>query len=259
MRGRRGFKRKRKRLWFPVLGQEENAEGFLPVGEFWSFYTGQLIVGTTPATAHPMDVIGLTYDYPTEVETNAGQIPSLADWQASQWHLDGIVGKCHVGLAIDGDASNLQLLQEALIAAWFCVLKVDDTGTPRDDAAQLINYSTLFASNIREPYIWRRTWMLGRGLVSNNPTGSGALIELKSQFPEGNYAYGSSVDGPHIDAKSRRFISKDERLFFGIEAIRVAGGVGPVIGGNNIAVNYLLDFRLIGQMRQSTARRSSSM
>lgn len=70
------------------------------------------------------------------------------------------------------------------------------------------------------------------------------------------------MDGPHIESKSGRFIGEDERLFFGINAMPLAdGGAGfePRKLDTNVAVDYLLDFRLVGALRKASNRHSTSL
>lgn len=146
MRGKR--KRRHNRTWFPVEGQEATEE-ILPTGEFWAFTTGTL--KCLIANPRAADVLGLTFDFPPEVEEAAGTIPSLADWQGAAWQLASIVGKIHIGIRQDADQTYTSLLQHVLVMAWFAVLQVDDQGVPRE--ADLLKYDPMLASNIRQPYV----------------------------------------------------------------------------------------------------------
>jgi len=93
-----------------------------------------------------------------------------------------------------------------------------------------------------EPWIWRRSWLLSgvQGTSYNN-----------LRFPGSNAGYGSVMDGPHVDARTKRRVSSDDRVFFAI-------GVTTVLSGINLngAMQYWVDVRGLGSMRRPHNRGS---
>lgn len=104
-----------------------------------------------------------------------------------------------------------------------------------------LNYSPINTDAIREPWIWRRQWVLGNGIVS----------ETKNIGPKTNMEYGSVADGPHIDAKTARRVRDDERLF-GIFAVRSY----PINSTYTIPTvcRAFLDYRVLGSPRKHRQR-----
>lgn len=69
-----------------------------------------------------------------------------------------------------------------------------------------LNYDPLNADAINQPWIWRRTWIL------SDP---GATLPDKwTGFPGNTNAGAGTFDGPHIDAKTKRVVPQDHRLWF---------------------------------------------
>lgn len=245
----RRFRTRRRKggSWFPLLGIEPE-EGYLNTGEGFSFICDNLIVAPhTGADPLPINVHGLTYDFPTEAQIIAAdQIPSLADWQGSAWRLETILGKLFVNLEPGGAA------RRALVKACFFVAKVDDQGNPLStDATQ--DYNPWVVSNVREPYIWMRSWVLER---ASSPEGLGVR---NSGIPSTNVLYGSLEDGPHIHTRTKRFISKEERLFFAITAYEATADLDmcPVAVSENAPnadISYFLDIRLVGRLARMKNR-----
>lgn len=133
------------------------------------------------------------------------------------------------------------------------------------------NYSPLSPEVIREPWMWRRTWILsnGRAQLSGttggipNPFASGVDVipnvgPLPSPAaPRTNMQYGSVADGPHVDVKSVRRVGNDERLWL-IVAVRTldtlyTGGRTPTINAN-AGLGFWFDYRVLGQLRRARNR-----
>jgi len=173
----------------------------------------------------------------------AGVLPSLRDEvQGSGYRLRRIVGKLFLGLQqFDAEEPNRRPTG-ALCGAGFIVLKVDpETGEPLD-ATEPGEYSPLEAFNVPDPWIWRRTWILGNEQAQADVGPSPDAHVVWAQFPHTNAEYGSVQDGPHIDQKTRRVIGPDERLCFVVSAHRLSLTTDYQA---TIFLNGYLDYRLL--------------
>lgn len=235
-------KRRTKFTWLPILGSPaigEDDPRRANIRDVSVVVTGG---------EEDLILIPLLLDQPQESGDIAGT--SLVDIVGSEYFIKRIVGKffCSYQQVIDDEVS---IPQSVLVTAGFFIARAD-TGLANalpvgtDDA--LNNYSPAAALNIREPWIWRRAWMLG-----NNRTVAVTTIQ-NPQWPERNTDYGSVMDGPHIDARTARRVRKEERLWFAVSAGRAFSDAQegtPTSPGN---VNWLLDYRVLGALRKSVAR-----
>jgi len=74
-------------------------------------------------------------------------------------------------------------------------------------------------------------------------------------IPWTNYAHGPAVaDGPHIDQKTARTVSLEERLFLDVSVTNVDVGAE----GNDFSVNVVTDLRVLGSMRSGSGNRRNS-
>lgn len=182
----------------------------------------------------------LTVDYPAEAIRSATEHPTMADYEASGYRLRRVVGKIFVGVRQDIGAVGPPAADyptNVLVGAGFMVLRVD-TGTGAPLAiANPNSYSPLWLDNQRDPWIWRRTWLLTNEFGSSQ----GASPLGLSQAPTFNGDYGSVQDGPHIDQKTARRIGPEERLFFILSTVNV-GDAAESTG----TTEWILDYRLLG-------------
>lgn len=187
----------------------------------------------------------------------AGVLPSLRDEiQGSNYRLRRVVGKLFLACQQDTGVDQNFRPNAALIGAGFIVLKCDpETGEPLD-ATEPGEYSPLEAFNIPDPWIWRRTWILGNSLKTTSGA-SPTAAQVWCEFPHSNAEYGSVQDGPHIDQKTGRVIGPDERLFFVVSAHRLPHEVDYQLP---LFVNGYLDYRLVASFsnRVSSNRGRSS-
>lgn len=239
-------KRRAKYTWLPVLGSElESTTPGLYINKWGRDFN---------ITAAP-ESLGicrpLTADLPRDEDLTTADPGVLSDSIGQEWFLRRIVGKLFIrwGANAGGDsATNIK------IAAGFFVARADHidgdipaggdsswTGNINPGVYNMFDPSS--NATIREPWIWRRTWIIG------NPD-----IDTDTSWPKGlapysNATYGSALDGPHIDAKTMRRISNDDRLWFAMSATTWPFGSS---GGGNIIAN--LDIRLLGALRRARNR-----
>lgn len=237
-------KRKSRGTWLPVIGSDrENDEDVV-----YKISPRRQVVTADWRGNVVTEVIDLTYDVPVGED---GDITThtMADVVGSEYFLKRIVGKVFVD--IERDADN-QLVRQVLVGCGFFVARAASDGNgPIDfetgsEQERFNNYSPLAASTMREPWIWRRTWML-------QDVGAPAL-GVPRVYPQSNTYYGSVLDGPHIDAKTKRRIGNDDRLYF-ITSVTQWPNVVPDDGPYaDYTVEVLLDYRLFGSLRKAKTR-----
>lgn len=263
MRRRR---RKAKVTWFPNLGSAPVIEGV----ESFSQLKFQLTLAPQgdPATA----VSPITHDAPKE-GADIGPTDQLSDVLGNEYLVKRIVGKCFLAAAQpEDDDPAARFPKVVLIACGFFVARANDSNsggglsTPIGSAssAELSdNYGVLSLETVREPWMWRRAWILSTGRTiappgaQNTPFGVATrpvFGNMVGGAPTTNIDYGSALDGPHFDVKSARRIRQDERLWFAVSA-RVLdnefiGAPAPNRTAENM-VTGILDYRVLGQLRRA--------
>lgn len=251
-------RRKQRLTWFPTLGTQQDAVigtfGDNPSGRAFSLLG---IATTGPAVTAETE---LTFDEPsdTQVEFLGLVNPSLLNtmglsaWEMNSWRLRRIVGKMFAGCTIN-DNQEPTPAPAALFTAGIIVRSVDDeTGTPEIGGAAA-NPANL--RNIRDPWIWRRQWILSSAFSGQGTSG---VVDAFLSFPRTTADYGSVMDGPHLDQKCNRVIGPQERLILNVSAVALPIPHNSAPTGNNIEVHGYFDYRLLGSLMRSTNRRNAS-
>lgn len=240
-------RRKRQLLWMPNLGTEPAGGGF----DLTDFPAVRKFELEATGYSTDNDYLDLTWDQPTEdvITSVGGGIPSLSDWENSAWRLKRIVGKLFVACTVPTDTQ--QNASNGIVTAGFIVLKVNPDGTPHNPP---VFYDPTTLANIRDPWIWRRTWVLSP--EENQGFGVGAVTG-RSGFPITNMDYGSVLDGPHVDIKCNRIIRAEERLFLCI-SVRIYDFDVPGMTTSSFRALGMLDYRLLGTTMKASNRRNAS-
>lgn len=255
---RRTSRKRTKYTWFPTIGSAVGTDQDDVSGRAFNLSvlgTGQQSVIVSP----------ITYDAPAEPGDVDPTDPGvLAGIVGQEYFLKRIVGKFFLQLPAKREALNdPSTIRGALVGAGFFVARANDAdsggglGTPIGSAstAELVdNYSPLANETIREPWIWRRTWLLGNAAFryAEQASVTGDLAGSSgTNYPSSTADYGSVMDGPHIDAKCARRISQDERLWFAVAGVR-----WPLDEQSNAGVTLdgYLDYRLLAQLRKAHNR-----
>lgn len=262
----RRFRRRRARpLWFPPFGVVlQDGEETFSVGP-----TTFSIIVPNDGTIGTVD-IGLTFDFGQEslLKSNeTGLIVTMSDLMDSAWRVRRIIGNVFATRNLPGEgAKDYQL--GAFPAVWFAaglmVRSVDGTGATNGavDAVSRDDYD--------DPWIWRRTWILGMGQApmretpTQNIQGQGANLGAEddnsasfSHYPLTNTAYGYVAGGPLVDQKTNRVVGPEERLILtlstkGLPLTRATPGIAQQ------NVTGVFDFRLLGNLQRSSNRRNAS-
>lgn len=217
------FRRRKPAVaWLPHVTHNEQAQ---QVG-WWSSSITVAAAANTITTS----IFSLVPDYPAEAVRATGALPSLADFEESGYRLRRIVGKCFASALQTVTSGADSRPENILVGAGFMVLRVEEsTGAPLVATAN--HYSPLDNDATRDPWIWRRTWMLENSFSNQSSD---------TDWPRSTPEYGSVYDGPHIDAKTARRISAEERLFFIVSTVNV-GDTATIAG----SVFVVLDYRVL--------------
>jgi len=213
------------------------------------------------------DVQPVTFDYSDSASQEEGvDFRSLQDLaQGNAYRLRRIVGKFHAA-AITNNTSETQIPTVDL-AAGFMVCRTDDDGNILVEQAGIsgdVTRGPLAQDGAEDPWIWRRRWLLtgipksivivdGTTLYTN-VIGVTSQLGFQGQWPQTTAGYGSVQDGPHIDQKTARVISRDERLFFWVQG-RLSN---PSENTNTADINWQLDVRLLASLRQNVGNRRNA-
>jgi len=225
-----------KYTWFPNVGSTTGVPG--------QVYSG-LIVNNLPVPANssgsaggPINslIIPVVQDEPLEPEEGGNQAGQLARILGQEYILERIVGSCFVG------AASLSQTESAgpravLVTCGFFVARADASdgnASPVGSNNVTENFAPLNVENVREPWIWRRTWLLGPESDVTQPL---------TFAPSFNGFYGSVMDGPHIDARSVRRVGNDDRLWFIISCMSVS-----VNDDRDGIVQAVIDYRVLGKL-----------
>lgn len=231
-------KRKPGVVWLPALPEASiSNDGIILVVE-------HDISG--PTGSRITSVHSLTLDNPAEQAVAVGDSTSLSDFEGSAYRLRRIVGKFFGAITQNQDAAGLPTA--VITTVGFIVLRVDPiTGLPVGGGAADANYSPQAFGSERDPWIWRRSYILSNALAANT---------FANAWPTATTDYGSVSDGPHIDAKTARVVKDEERLFFVIST-SVFERLGT--GQETTPVKYALDYRILASMlKMSGNRRNAS-
>jgi len=260
-------RRRTRGTWFPIIGTGEVAATAPALRSFVGAFGA--------ASATPFTLISpVTFDVPQEGGTLDNE-DSLSDIIGSEYVLQRIVGKSfiHRNVAVQ-DVNGNDNEPPILVGVGFFVARANDAAsgggedTPIGSATaaeRQDNYSVLGIKTTREPWIWRRTWILGsagsnRGVTGtfnsrSAAVGAGALAGAGS-YPASTTLYGSVADGPHIDSRVKRRVSQDNRLWVAVTAQPFPIGTETGALADNLSIQGALELRIYGSLRK--ARQTSA-
>lgn len=212
-------------------------------------------------------VVPLTWDAPQESDAFQDAIGSvgMATFMQNEYFIDRIVGKFFASpegnFPTTGEAPPAVLLTAGL----FIARAGDEQSTEGFNVPigwgatneSTLSYNPDIPDTIREPWIWRRQWILANPAVyqliwSDLNIDRGAFGNAALSYPlstaEGT---SSSLDGPHVDAKTKRRVRQDQRLW-----LTAWIQMYPRLTSYSIPCNCRIhfDYRIHGQMRKPRNR-----
>lgn len=258
-------KRKSRGTWFPTIGTFETQSA---VNDLAGFYFTIPVAGDGTTT---MVVAPITFDTPHETEDASAAEEPLVDFIGNEYILRRIVGKCFAGITQErADGNDPSSAPGALFCSAFFVARAGDSTdnqlpigmASETDNLGGRNYDPLHPDCIREPWIWRRVWLLGNSgqifgppneIADGSPTTAHAgFADPIASFPRTTAGYGSVADGPHIDAKTIRRVTSDDRLWWVGAVHRLP--IDVTFENDTMHVNGFLDYRIFGSLRKARNR-----
>lgn len=196
----------------------------------------------------------LTVDYPAEAIQAAGpQPPSIADYVQSGYRVERIVGSFFAGMRqLIGDGVQTSYPESCLLAIGLIVLRVDElTGAPLR-ALTPNEYSPLIDDNERDPFFFRRSWVLVDDLALGTATNQ---LNGLATLPRANSPYGGGgMDACGVDTNTRRLVRTEERIFLVVSAANI-GTAGATAPGS---IEYCFDYRTLAVPRIMSNRNNAS-
>lgn len=251
-------KRRSNGIWMPTIGID-NGDSETP-----RFSVSRRVVLAVPNVETVVYVSSVIFDVPQE--TNNDDVPGfLGAFTQNAYFLQRVVGKINVAMD-DAAASTTyparpdQTPKANLVAAGLFVARAGDRADSQSEgspvggtAAWQTDYNPLDPNCIREPWLWRRTWVLGSPTWKLYQEKTALVNNLASRgiYPTTNSGGAGSLDGPHVDARTRRRVSSDDRLWVAFAAHSLPFGAGLDDGGN-VYIDW--EFRVFGSMRKDRNR-----
>lgn len=190
---------------------------------------------------------------------------SLADIEGSAYRLRRIVGKIWVQVGqTPGFTPSVRTPVEVICTAGF-IVRIADTNTGQSLAANVgpDEIDPALIDNSGDPWIWRRSWVLGNRFAFDNAFAlvagaSQALFEVNPQSTNNWAGYGSGIqDGPHVDQKTARIVGPEHRLFLDFTAT-ISQPSLDIPGEEPLTVGVRTDIRCLGSLRTSVGNRRNA-
>jgi len=253
------MRRRRSRgTWFPTIGTsilESPVADDTVSGRQFNLALGVGVTGITTV------ITPITQDEPQEGELG-GSGQGLADIIGSEYILQRIVGKCYIERTVTLNSLFRDTNPAVLVGAGFFVARANDFSLNPDlpvgsatEAERSSNFSPLEQDTMREPWVWRRVWILGsagRAPLANDLALANDVQTINTSaanYPSSTALYGSVADGPHIDSRVKRRVSQDDRLWFAVSVCTFPVNVPTQTEPVNM-IGYL-DYRLFGSLRKA--------
>lgn len=244
-------RRKRRRgTWFPV-----NGHNVIGTEIQYDYADLRVDTGSVPVSnAEPpaQFLAPVLPDFSEQQGTGAIVTnPQLQDIVSGQtWVLDRFVGKLHLQCNGTGSNPNPALSwQSVYVVAGLFVARAEDDA-PALVALDQEEVEPQQKDNSMNPWIWRRSWILGNPVSTGNfaPASTFTL----NIWPMSTGQYGSVMDGAHVDSKVNRYIPREHRLWFVTSARGYSPGAVELSSTEaqpNVA--GLLDYRIFGRLARS--------
>lgn len=190
--------------------------------------------------------------------------PSLADLESSGYRLRRIVGKlwCEVAQDEFDQAVTHTKPSSCIVTAGIIVRRAGFDGISYASQSGIIGeeINAGFIENTGDPWVWRRSWTLGNNAASQLLyTPGDGVTRTRQFFPTNNFSElaGGIADGPHVDQKTARIVSSEERLFLDV-TVTVLGESPGQPDPNPITVAFWTDFRILGSLRTTSGNRRNA-
>lgn len=242
---RRG-RRRRRVQWLPVVGTEYDRGGGAALeptenpGAIEAMFdlnlAGPVTVNAPMVVDQPPQetFVGATHDVWTE--------SALNQTQEFGYHLTRIVGDIFVVAVNNNDQATA--VGGALVTAGIMVRRV------REDGLAIADGTTLSIENNSDPWIWRRTWLLGGHDAGGGLPPRPVSLQFLAALPNANTDMGTKWS-TGVDQKTSRRLASEERLFFSITGLTVplnANDTGTATIDQALRLYFLFDYRVLGRV-----------
>jgi len=263
------FRRKRRKvrgIWLPNVGQPDWAPG-QPTGIQPSYIDSSLTVtlgnGRTPTAEFPLFQDGNSQQglqSPAVQDVATRGLNDVIEWG---YRLRRIVGtvSCSCATAVNDQTAVPPELLGLTVTAGIIVRKQEALGTGGSLASLAGDINTQDIENVRDPWIWRRSWRILNGqlgqVAGTDPDGvDDRANAILAQLQYSPADYGDIRSGPHVDAKTARVVGPEERVF-----LDVSWRLIPVDNGQptDWAVNVFFDYRGFATLRSNQGNRRNSV
>lgn len=224
------LRRRRRRVqWLPTLGSQ--FAGQQRASHRWQdlvvLYTGDPNIVVEP----------ITWDRPKDLDA-AATTASLADIVGSSFLLHRVVGRLDAWL----EQVDTATISRVVVGFGLFVARADNTNPDIPDGTADM-YDPTSGLNIMEPWAFRRTWVL-------NNIESAAI--LNGDHPATCITdYTDVMSGGFVDARSKRRVSDDDRLWT-VWAARAL----PTDPGVALTLHTVHDLRIVGTRMNSKGHSS---
>lgn len=251
------MRRRRKYTWLPTLGTDIASLNDWSGRSFFSDIPddGSILVNVQP----------LLPDAPVE----GADVTQLQQALEQEYVIERIVGKVHATyippqVTDPNRTPGVDIWAAARITVGLFVARANSDPAVGDENVPVGGGTTVGTSSeynpasvkqIREPWMWRRTWILGNPSFAT-PRPTPAATDEGLTYPSTNVGYGSVLDGPHMDSKVGRRIGNDDRLWFAMatQGYPVGSSITrpPLTLPSQVRVEF--DYRVLGALRKPRNR-----
>lgn len=254
------MRRKKPRvIWLPLT----NANDIGAAGDLTSTVYNAFIVPVSGTTGDVQNTeIPIVLDAPQTAASATDS--SLADIESSGYRLRRIVGKiwCALNQSSQGASSTFDGPQTVIVTAAFMVRQVNAAGASlqSQNVGGAQGLSPALIENTSDPWIWRRSWILGDRFARGNLDPNivvGVKPTVINEWPQNNFTYyaGGNADGPHVDQKTARIVAPEHRLFLDVSATTLLQG-GDVALFSQVSV--FTDIRVLGSLTANLGNRRNA-
>lgn len=240
----------------PVLGGTSGLEG-----DGGSVGLTSCIKSSTSGLSTRPQTFPLTFDQPVEQQQNLSNASKLSDFIGEGYVLQRIVGNVFVTVLQEPNNIGGAIGPGGCKVTCGMFVARADSANPEVpigddsfvDAEDIEAYSPDDPDNVREPWLWRRTWLLG--ITGQQVTAVGTPLNpifATRALPPNNMAYPSGMTGPFVDSRVKRRVTGDNRLWFTVVARNWPLGTTGDAGADDLTINGHIDFRIFGHLVKNT-------
>lgn len=232
-------------VWLPTTNSFSVDTDGNPPRSMWQF--------ASASNSAITDVTGgnVTFEIPV-VQDGAlsgplAETSTLSDIENSGYRLRRIVGKIYVFIGQTTIGTTQDPVLFGVTAG--LIIRRTDPGTGGSLAANVGSeeISPADIENSMDPWIWRRSWILG----DNAPVAG--VPQNNAQTQNFGAPYPGALEGPHVDQKTARIVGPEERLMLDISTTTLVAGSAN--GGPTLVVT---DLRVLASMRMSSGNRRNA-